>query len=542
MSEQPENHKEEPKQPSVNESGASVSTPKSFFNEWLEKLQQESWQLELLISGLALYLVWETRAKLDQLDSFVALNPGDDLIGTIIEFLQVLAWGAWAIFIINLLVHIAMRGLWIGAIGLRYVSGDIDYRELRYSEIFEKYLSRKVGRFDAFIEQLERACSVIFAYTFLLFFIFMSILLTVLVPLLIIYPFREYLDKTDNAMWLAMFIFSYVILGMIYMIDFITLGGIKKIRDRTISRIYFFIYLVFSLVTLSFLYRPLLYNFIDHRYSRRLLWLSLPYFALVFLITPFLRYNAYAYFPIRYADLANDYEETTHDWLTINWSQYEDLRKAFLDSHRALPAESRIIQTATLDRYVQEKEEAWLFLRVTPEDDNTLEKIEKLSKVYKTGLRHPLMFRQWEKDTVFISRLKPYEDAQMRLLREKKQQPDKYSESEWKQKKDSLSEAQEDARKYYTKLKAEELLMAHVRLYEVYIDSIPYLDSLTCRYYLHPNMGEKGLLCRLPLGALEPGEHRLELKRKIHRETNDQPARDTVHLRKVAEIPFLTRK
>ena len=31
------------------------------FSQWLEKLQQESWQLELIISGIALFGIWEAR-------------------------------------------------------------------------------------------------------------------------------------------------------------------------------------------------------------------------------------------------------------------------------------------------------------------------------------------------------------------------------------------------------------------------------------------------------------------------------------------------
>ncbi len=36
---------------------------RSFFKEWLEKLQQESWQLELIISGFALYGVYNSHSR-----------------------------------------------------------------------------------------------------------------------------------------------------------------------------------------------------------------------------------------------------------------------------------------------------------------------------------------------------------------------------------------------------------------------------------------------------------------------------------------------
>ena len=47
---------------------------KNIFTEWLEKLQQESWQLELLISGFALFGIWESRDILESFTNFLAVN------------------------------------------------------------------------------------------------------------------------------------------------------------------------------------------------------------------------------------------------------------------------------------------------------------------------------------------------------------------------------------------------------------------------------------------------------------------------------------
>jgi|GEM_PF-3668447 len=53
-----------------------IITSKQLFKTWLEKLQQESWQLELLISGFVLYgvygshdLLGELKLYSDQVDS-----------------------------------------------------------------------------------------------------------------------------------------------------------------------------------------------------------------------------------------------------------------------------------------------------------------------------------------------------------------------------------------------------------------------------------------------------------------------------------------
>lgn len=58
--------------------------------------------------------------------------------------------------IFNLIIHIVLRGLWIGALGLRYVSGEIDYDNLNYSDKFTNYLKKKVGSFDNYIWKVRK--------------------------------------------------------------------------------------------------------------------------------------------------------------------------------------------------------------------------------------------------------------------------------------------------------------------------------------------------------------------------------------------------
>ena len=112
----------------------------STFKELLDKLQQESWQLELLISGFAILGLFSATDTLAL--KFQIAQHEQHLTETFIWFaVNISCW----ILITNLLIHVILRGLWIGALGLRYVSGDIDYDELNYSNKFTKYLQKKIG-------------------------------------------------------------------------------------------------------------------------------------------------------------------------------------------------------------------------------------------------------------------------------------------------------------------------------------------------------------------------------------------------------------
>lgn len=110
---------------------------RTIFSEWLKKIQQESWQLELIISGFAIFGLFQFKEFFD--NYVLSLAPSAQIANMLVLSFAFIVHGFIIIFITNLLIHVFIRGLWIGAIGLRYVSGDIDYDKLNYSQRFTKY-------------------------------------------------------------------------------------------------------------------------------------------------------------------------------------------------------------------------------------------------------------------------------------------------------------------------------------------------------------------------------------------------------------------
>jgi len=259
------------------------------FKQLLQRLQEESWQLELLISGFAIFGLISAFPTIE-----LAVNDAQNSQQIYKLTIYSIAWASCAILIFNLLLHVLLRGLWIGALGLRYVSGDIDYDDLKYSPKFTKYLKKRVGSFDKYIATLEDYCSVIFAISFLLIFYVLAITFTILAIALIA---NYLLGNDDLPNWLSkgvgITLILFVIFGMFFtLIDFITLGFLKK--KKWISKIYFPIYWVFSFITLSFLYRPLVYNFLDNKFGKRLSFALVPFYLIIGL-TLTLRYESSNY-------------------------------------------------------------------------------------------------------------------------------------------------------------------------------------------------------------------------------------------------------
>ena len=281
----------------------------SVFKELLDKLQQESWQLELLISGFAIFGLFSTTEYIE-ISYDIAQNEN--------RLAEIFLWYAakvscW-ILIANLLIHVILRGLWIGALGLRYISGDIDYDVLNYSPKFTKFLQNKIGSFDKYIATLEDYCSVLFAVSFLFIFYFLASLFTLVTLLLVVFIF---LDNDLNGGWEKAGLFigvGFIIFigigSFLTFLDFITQGFLKK--KKWLARIYFPFYKIFSYVTLSFLYRPLVYNFLDNKFGKRLSFVLIPVYISILFFSTF-TYNSSNYLnPERssseiYAN-ANNYE------------------------------------------------------------------------------------------------------------------------------------------------------------------------------------------------------------------------------------------
>jgi hypothetical protein len=250
------------------------------FKKLLDTLQQQSWELELIISGFAIFGLFTAYEPL-RVEMVNAEN--EQYIYRFVAFFILNI--ACSILLFNLLLHVILRGLWIGSLGLRYVSGDIEFERLKYSDKFTRYLKKRIVSFDRYIANLENYCSVLFAISFLLIFYVLAFA-TVIISMVLVASFLiegDWLPERVGSI-LGSILMVFIVIGMfLTFIDFLTQGLLK--RNKWVAKFYFPIYWVFSFLTLSFLYRPLVYNFLDNRFGKRLILLLVPIYILILTIT-----------------------------------------------------------------------------------------------------------------------------------------------------------------------------------------------------------------------------------------------------------------
>ncbi|WP_010183038.1 hypothetical protein [Aquimarina agarilytica] len=454
----------------------------SVLKKWLNKLQEDSWNLELLISGFTifgLFKIWygleiyayEIMAKFESSDFFLITPITILMIGVLI-------------FIICLLIHIFFRGLWIGTVGLRYVSGDINLNNIKFSKQFKIYLTNKIGSYDDFILRLEKISSSIFSLTYLLFFIMFSIMLFLL-EISILNEIKKSFSNTYIILEITYCFF--VAFGIIVALDFITFGFLKRIRNRWFIFLYKPIYIFISAITLSFLWRPLLYNFIDNKYLKWTVLSSVPFLIGIYFFVR-LSYNNYKFYPQSFFqenDLFESIYNKEHLRHSFSPEFYSDLRQIEKEK-----GEYSIIKIMSLPKYKINTSIMEVFVRYDKETEKSIMKLD--SNLFEIN---PIGF--------YNNNYK------------------KSSESE-KEEEDSLHYANIKNEQIKYRKHLEKIQLALKEIYSFEINGIPISkDSMSLSFFVHPNFHEKGILCIFPLENNVPGINHLTLNRNFVSDTSN---------------------
>lgn len=515
---------------------------KNFFSEWLEKLQQESWQLELLISGFAILGLFSFRNYLDEVASEI-INSGEELSVIVLILLLMVLYGGTVIFIINLLIHILVRGLWIGAIGLRYVSGDIEYDKLKYNDRFLTYFKRTVGSFDSYIEKLEKFASVIFSYTFLLFFMFLSFFLFLIVMLVTMGLFTHFFKVETGAsgnlsmtMKPALFVLAicHLVCGALVAIDFVTLGLLKRIKQRHFSFVYFWIFRYVSFISLSFLWRPLLLNFLDAKFTKTLFILAIPYIVFISAFVPSFVLIGSAYYPeLEHVKNPTKYGSVFNKHM-YNPIFYDDELDKFPDQSDRIglfSIPSKRVSGPLFEVFIKRHGSDE---KLVPRMDSTLVPIRNKGLVNRifTDVGYETEAATLKSDSFYLGRdsLKKVHKKAMKTV----ENPDELNE-QWILERAATKRAfkKQELLDYEQNFNAIKKILTESFHIKINNQLVPR-DQLDCDYFIHPNKQEKGMLCFFPLDSIRLGRNLLTVEKLIPLD-NSKTGIDTLSF----TIPFV---
>ena len=251
--------------------------------DWLRDIQIRSWEPEIILSSIItiglLQLPDWIRQQIDLYDGGILIEASID---DYVSYVEIAIY--WLTF--GFISHLVLRGVWVGMVGLSFVFPEgIRRDKIHYAPRFERHV-RSIVPIRQRVLTLEKVCSSVFAVAFLMFMCIIGtitfLFVMVNVPSLLFLEFNDYVDTIALGIGLSIFLLVAVVLGIIYLIDFLTLGLLKKVK--WLSRVYYPIYRFFNVLTLSFLYRDIYYVLITNFTRWKILLGIFVYFAITLTI------------------------------------------------------------------------------------------------------------------------------------------------------------------------------------------------------------------------------------------------------------------
>lgn len=193
---------------------------------WLQRLKDESWEAELLISTIAIFGTIQLFKGVDWLTSYFinTLLPEQYLVGYMIVFMGLLAV---SLLVSMFVIHFSLRAYWVGLVGLNSVFPDYSLEESAYPELYTSKILAILPKLNKTIKDVDEICSVIFSAAFLMLYTYLYL---ALVGSLYLVVYNALIDKVSAViLWIPLYLFG---LGMIVQVVFAVVGNLKYFRNN----------------------------------------------------------------------------------------------------------------------------------------------------------------------------------------------------------------------------------------------------------------------------------------------------------------------
>lgn len=224
--------------------------------DWLTALESQSWQAELIASGLAIVGSLSLGPYINSFTDSILTLFGDSILGKL-RYAMIYVYMAHTILVISFIGHLILRIVWAGFLGLSsvYPKGINIEKKSIYSKSFLNKLKLEFPDISAYSIKLDNSCSIIF-----------SLLCSIVIFLL------------SFTLWICFYILFYKILNSLFspgvvkyiltalgliLIIFIIVASVvttgPKKNSKFAEKYAYDLNKYFSKLIFVFAYKPLLY-------------------------------------------------------------------------------------------------------------------------------------------------------------------------------------------------------------------------------------------------------------------------------------------
>lgn len=235
-----------------------MTTSKENLPDWLKGLQEESWELELLVSGGAIFSLFQFDHIF--LEWFVSLQHQ-----TTIPFFPTVGWTlmlAIKIITLGFCVHLISRTYWLALVCLNHAfPGGIKSQKIDWVEPYKASVKNEEGLHEDII-RADDFCGIVIFVSIVYFFITLG--LTTLLFLLFIFLRASWLFDETGGLWILLLIPYLLYVQDVIGGDYWRRGPFKQsipILHKIITYYTVPFFWLFDIVTLRFLYQKALFLF-----------------------------------------------------------------------------------------------------------------------------------------------------------------------------------------------------------------------------------------------------------------------------------------
>jgi len=207
----------------------------------LQQLAANSWNLELIISGAAVFLASYLPEVVNRGQHYFLNNlamsesPGKNALPVLAyTFVEFVAWLLVATFV----GHFVLRAFWVGLVGLHAVYPEgIQYENLPGQTEYTREKARKrFGRLDDFILRLDRLCNLLFSFAFLVALYSLGISFAYLIVFFIMHLIPLWLPGETGKMISIVLLSLYAMVAMLPAILVLLLQNKRFASSRWLQR------------------------------------------------------------------------------------------------------------------------------------------------------------------------------------------------------------------------------------------------------------------------------------------------------------------
>lgn len=222
--------------PESDSSELSVLSAETDARNNLRELTSQSWNLELVISGAALFATLSLASSLDDALAYYRYNlmPDQSIFHDILP-VQIVSLCKATCYILfgAFLINFIMRAFWVALVGLlaAYPSG-IRYDQIALlSHYARERMARRLGLLDDYVIRLDRRCNVVFALASVIAIVFIFVALSYILLVLLTTTLQIALPPTTYAT--VLHLFRYVAWALLILYGLlIIVGALPAMRDH----------------------------------------------------------------------------------------------------------------------------------------------------------------------------------------------------------------------------------------------------------------------------------------------------------------------